>query len=120
LIKTISEKGLHFDVVLFVIKTNVAKIRWMEDNITLILHHSDGLERDEHRRLQYVRGELCVWEKMDVDDLCLWGIEKMVKHNRCYFKVSKLWYLKLYEGVANDRNICLNPLTTDKHVLEWI
>jgi len=37
----------------------------MEDYITLILHHGGGLERDEYQRLQYVRGELCVWEKMD-------------------------------------------------------
>ena len=56
------------------IKTNVAKIRRMEDNITLILHHGGGLERDEYRRLQYVRGEFCVWEKMDAEELCLWDI----------------------------------------------
>ena len=31
---------------------------------------------------------------MDVDELCLWDIEKMVNHCRGYFKVSKLWYLK--------------------------
>jgi len=55
--------GLHFDVVLFVIKTNVAKIRRMEDNITLILNHGGGLERDEYQRLQYVSGEFCVWEE---------------------------------------------------------
>ena len=41
---------------------------------TLILHHDGGLERDEYRRLQYVRGEFRVWEKMDVDELCLWDI----------------------------------------------
>ena len=56
------------------IKTNVVKIRMMEDNIMLILHHGGGLERDEYRRLQYVYGELCVWEKMDTDELCLWDI----------------------------------------------
>jgi len=72
LTKTISEKGLHFDVVLFMIKTNVAKIRRMEDNIMIILHHSGGLERNEYQR---------------------------------------------YEGAANDLNICLNSLTTDKHLL---
>jgi len=46
----------------------------MEDNITLILLHGGGLERDEYQRLQYVRGEFCVWKKMDVDELCLWDI----------------------------------------------
>jgi len=35
----------------------------MEANITLILHHGGGLEQYEYQRLQYVRGELCVWEK---------------------------------------------------------
>jgi len=70
--------------------TKVAKIRRMKENITQILHHSEGLKRDEYRRLQYVRGEFCVWEKMDVGELCLWDIEKMVKHCRGYFKVSKL------------------------------
>ena len=40
----------------------------------LILHHGGGLERVEYQRLQYVRGELCVWEKMDADELCLWDI----------------------------------------------
>ena len=74
MIKTVSKKGLHFDVVLFVVKTNVAKIRRMEDNTTLILYHGGGLEEDEYQRLQYVRGEFCVWEKMVVDELCLWDI----------------------------------------------
>jgi len=41
--RTISEKGLHFDAVLFVIKINFAKIHRMEDNITIILHHGGGL-----------------------------------------------------------------------------
>ena len=26
----------------------------------------------------------------------------------------------MYEGAASDRNICLNPLTTDKHVLDMV
>jgi len=59
-----------------VIKTNVAKICRMEDNITLILHHSGNLERDEYWRLKYICGEFCAWEKMDADELCLWDIEK--------------------------------------------
>ncbi|AES98550.1 hypothetical protein MTR_5g069870 [Medicago truncatula] len=54
----------------------------MEDSITVILHHGGCLERDEYRRLQYVDGEFCVWEKMDVDQLCLWDIEKMAKRCR--------------------------------------
>jgi len=111
---------LRFDVVLLMIMANVGKIRRMEDNITLILHHCRGLERDEYQRLQYVHGEFCGWEKMDVDELCLWDIENMVKHCRSYFKISKLWYLKLYESAANDLNICLNLLTTDKHVLDMV
>lgn len=49
-IKIVSEKGLHFrvfyfDVVLFMVKINVAKIPRMEDNITLIRHHGGGLAR---------------------------------------------------------------------------
>jgi hypothetical protein len=44
----------------------------------------------------------------------------MVKHCRGYFKVSKLWNLKPYEGAASDLNICLNPLSTDKHVLDMV
>jgi len=63
LIKTAGKKGifpmlvnsyLHFVVVLFVIITNVAKIRTMEENIMLILLHGGGLERDEYQRLQCV------------------------------------------------------------------
>jgi hypothetical protein len=54
------------------------------------------------------------------DELCLWDIEKMVKHCSGYFKVSKLWYLKLYEGLASDLNICLNRLTTDNHVIDMV
>jgi len=57
---------------------------------------------------------------MGVDELCLWDIEKMVKKCRGYFKVSKMWYLKSYKGVENDLNICLNPLTTDKHFLDMV
>jgi len=56
---------------LFILGFSVAKIRRMEDNITLILHLGGGLERDEYRRLQYARGEFYVWEKMDDDELCL-------------------------------------------------
>ncbi|XP_024642453.1 uncharacterized protein [Medicago truncatula] len=90
----------------------------MEEHITLILHHGGDLVRNENRRLQYVGGEFCVWEKIYVDELCLWDIEKMVKHCKSYFKVSKLGYMKPYEGVANDLNICLTPLTTDQHILD--
>jgi hypothetical protein len=55
LINTVSKKGtfsmlmnsdLHYVVVLFMIMTNVPKIRRMEENITLILHHGGGLEQD--------------------------------------------------------------------------
>jgi hypothetical protein len=53
---------LHFDVILFVIKTNISKIHTMEDNITLIMRHGGGLERDEYQRLQYAHGEFYVWE----------------------------------------------------------
>ena len=59
---------------LFILGFSVAKIRRMEDIMTLILHHCGGLKRYEYRRLQYVHGEFCVWEKMDVDELCLWDI----------------------------------------------
>ena len=44
----------------------------------------------------------------------------MVKSCKSYFKVSKLGYMKPYEGVANDLNICLHPLTTDQHVLDMV
>jgi len=43
-----------------------------------------------------------------------------VKRCRSYFKVSKLGYMKPYEGVANDMNICLSPLTSDQHVLDMV
>ena len=109
-----------FYVVLLLILTDVGQIRRMEDSITLILHHGGCLERDEYRRLQYVYGEFCVWEKMDVDQLCLWDIKKMAKRCRGYFKVSKLWYWKPYEGAEDDINICLTPLTTDKDFCDMV
>ena len=65
---------LNVDCIRSELKTNIAEIRRMDDNITLILHHGGGLEQDEYQRLQYVRGEFCVWEKMVVDELCLWDI----------------------------------------------
>ncbi|KEH31222.1 hypothetical protein MTR_4g094228 [Medicago truncatula] len=89
-------------------------------DITLILHHGGCLERDEYRRLNYVRGEICVWEKMVVDVLSLWDIEKTVKHCRGYFKVSKLWYFKPFKSDEEDLNICLNPLTTNKDFLDMV
>ncbi|AES63297.2 hypothetical protein MTR_2g007200 [Medicago truncatula] len=92
----------------------------MEDNITLIMHHGGCLERDKYRRLTYVRGEFCVWEKMGVDEVCLWDIEKMVKKCSGYLKVSKMWYLKPFKGAEDDLNICLNPLKTDKHFLDMV
>ena len=57
---------------------------------------------------------------MDVDQLCLWDIEKMAKSCRGYFKVSKLWYWKPYEGVEDDINICLTPLTADKDFCDMV
>jgi hypothetical protein len=92
----------------------------MEDCITVILHHGGCLERDQYRRLQYVGGEFCVWEKMDVDLFCLWDIEKMAKRCRGYFNVSKLWYWKPYKGAEDDINICLTPLTTDKDFCDMV
>jgi len=109
-----------FDVVLLLILTDVDQIRRMEDFITLILHHGGCLERDEYRMLQYIHGEFCVWEKMDVDQLCLWDIEKMGKRCRGYFKVSKLWYWKPYDGAEDDINICLTPLTIDKDFCDMV
>lgn len=61
-----------------------------------------------------------VFGKMNVNELCLRDIEKMVKYCIGYFKVSKMWYLKSYEGAANDLKICLNPLITDKHLLDMV
>jgi len=53
-----------------VIKTKLVIICRMEDYITLILHHSGDLVRNENRRVQYVGGEFCAREKIYVD-LCV-------------------------------------------------
>jgi len=43
-----------------VIKTKLAEICRMEEYITLILHHSGDLVRNENQRLQYFSFNLCV------------------------------------------------------------
>jgi len=62
---------LYFVVVLFVIKTKLAEICRKEEYITLILHHSGDLVRNENQRLQYVGSEFCVWEKIYVSRINL-------------------------------------------------
>lgn len=98
----------------------VDKICRMKEYFTLILHHGGVLERDNNRRLKYIGGETCVWDKIESDDINMFEIESLVKHCKGYHIIAKLSYMKPYKGVTSDLNICLYPLTTDNHVMDMV
>jgi hypothetical protein len=83
--QTLFRNCFNQSVISFITKLIFINFRIMEDNIMLILHHGGGLERDEYQRLQYVHGEFCVWEKMDVGDLCLWDIAEITSWIKLIF-----------------------------------
>jgi hypothetical protein len=92
----------------------------MDKFITLILHHGGSFKRDKNRKLEYVDGEVDVWKNINPHLLNISAIKDKVKRNRGYHNIVGLYYLKPYEGVKLDMNICLRSLTTENHCIDML
>lgn len=75
-------------------------------NLITLVHHDEGLEWDETRKLEYVGDETDVWDKIEPNLINLFDIESMVKHFMGYHNIVMISYLKLYKGMKLDLNIC--------------
>ncbi|KAJ1388191.1 hypothetical protein SESBI_39295 [Sesbania bispinosa] len=85
----------------------------MEPNIiTLILHHRGSFVR-EKGELNYVGGEFCVWEGLDVDTVNLFTVEKLCKEHY-YRRFEKIFWPK----PGRDLDLGLRELVKDAHVVE--
>ncbi|KAJ1380489.1 Ricin B-like lectin [Sesbania bispinosa] len=77
----------------------------------IILHHGGKFLRDDKNVLEYVGGEIDVWEGLDVDTMCLWTPSDMCKEHG-YVRFDNIWWhnpdFKLEKG--------LRPLAEDLDV----
>ncbi|KAJ1376370.1 hypothetical protein SESBI_50021, partial [Sesbania bispinosa] len=60
--------------------------------LTLILHHGGKFLRDDKNVLEYVGGEIDVWEGLDVDTMCLWTPSDLCKEHG-YVRFDSIWWL---------------------------
>ncbi|KAJ1404927.1 hypothetical protein SESBI_26222 [Sesbania bispinosa] len=59
--------------------------------MTLILHHGGKFVKDEKQGLEYVGGEIDVWEGVDVDTMCLWTPFDLCKKHG-YVRFHNIWW----------------------------
>ncbi|KAJ1421223.1 hypothetical protein SESBI_13808 [Sesbania bispinosa] len=59
--------------------------------LTLILHHGGKFLRDDKNVLEYVGGEIDVWEGLDVDTMCLWTPSNLCKEHG-YVRFDSIWW----------------------------
>ncbi|KAJ1393600.1 hypothetical protein SESBI_34784 [Sesbania bispinosa] len=59
--------------------------------LTLILHHGGKFLRDDKNVLEYVGGEIDVWEGLDVDTMCLWTPSDLCKEHG-YVRFDSIWW----------------------------
>ncbi|KAJ1407821.1 hypothetical protein SESBI_24010 [Sesbania bispinosa] len=59
--------------------------------LTLILHHGGKILRDDKNVLEYVGGEIDVWEGLDVDTMCLWTPSDLCKEHG-YVRFDSIWW----------------------------
>ncbi|KAJ1414566.1 hypothetical protein SESBI_18816 [Sesbania bispinosa] len=79
--------------------------------ITLILHHKGFLGRQEGV-LQYIGGEFCVWEGLDIDTINKFTVETLCKEHY-YRRFEKIYWLK----PGRDLEVGLRELEKDAHVV---
>ncbi|KAJ1410424.1 hypothetical protein SESBI_21919 [Sesbania bispinosa] len=59
--------------------------------LTLILHHGGKFVRDDKNVLEYVGGEIDVWEGLDVNTMCLWTPSDLCKDHG-YVRFDSIWW----------------------------
>ncbi|KAJ1400057.1 hypothetical protein SESBI_29893 [Sesbania bispinosa] len=59
--------------------------------LNLILHHGGKFLRDDKNVLEYVGGEIDVWEGLDVDTMCLWTPSDLCKEHG-YVRFDSIWW----------------------------
>jgi len=76
---------------------------------TLILHHGGYLQRYGNGNMEYVNGQLCVWEEYDTEYLSKHQLEEMAKLYGNYAGIEKIWWLvpncRGYLHVVEDADI---------------
>ncbi|KAJ1382308.1 hypothetical protein SESBI_44377 [Sesbania bispinosa] len=60
--------------------------------LTLILHHGGKFVKDDKNDLEYVGGEIDVWEGLDVDTMCLWTPSDLCKEHGYVRFHNILWH----------------------------
>ncbi|KAJ1380485.1 hypothetical protein SESBI_45969 [Sesbania bispinosa] len=79
---------------MFIFLTVDFRNRWSgepEFFLTLILHHGGKFLRDDKNVLEYVGGEIDVWEGLDVDTMCLWTPFDLCKEHG-YVRFDSIWW----------------------------
>ncbi|KAJ1406095.1 hypothetical protein SESBI_25355 [Sesbania bispinosa] len=79
--------------------------------MTLILHHGGKFVKDEKQGLEYVSGEIDVWEGVNVDTMCLWTPSDMCKEHG-YIRFDNIWW----NNPDFDLEKGLRPLAEDPNV----
>jgi hypothetical protein len=64
-----------------------------ETELTLIFHHGGDFIKFGNADLQYIGGQMCVWERLEADFLNKFDLEAMVKKCGSYFNINHIWYL---------------------------
>jgi hypothetical protein len=52
----------------------------MGDSVTLVMYHGCDFVRNEYHKLEYVCGQMDVWEEIDPNLICYFDLINMVKH----------------------------------------
>lgn len=88
----------------------------MNTKITLIVYHGGMLQRYKNGVLEYVGGEMDVWEELDSDTLNLFDLVAIVKSCRGHDNIEQFFW-----RVPNrDLNVGLRQLTTDSSFMEMV
>jgi hypothetical protein len=64
-----------------------------ETELTMIFHHGGDFIKFGNADLQYIGGQMCVWERLEADFLNKFDLEAMVKKCGSYFNINHIWYL---------------------------
>ncbi|GAU51091.1 hypothetical protein TSUD_185210 [Trifolium subterraneum] len=87
-----------------------------EIGLTMIFHHGGDLVKFGSNDLQYIGGQMCVWDKLEADFLNKFDLESMVRNCGRYFNISHIWYLLPEMTMLDD----LRKLVNDKDFMDMV
>lgn len=83
--------------------------RTMHSKITLILYHGGHLKRYDNGMMEYLGGDLCIWENFQTGYLTKLILEYLVKRCIRYHNIESIWWFDLDNGkfieLLNDEDI---------------